>query len=93
MATKTIYQHAYLRLVSKLRERREALGISQARLAAHLGWPQQRVSSVESGDRRLDVFEFCQIASALGCNSSETSEMLSIAWKSVRGHPIGRLED
>lgn len=53
MATKTIYQSAYLRLVGLLRERRESLGISQTRLASHLGWPQQRISSVESGARRL----------------------------------------
>ncbi|MBD3682684.1 helix-turn-helix transcriptional regulator [Stenotrophomonas sp. Br8] len=88
MATKTIYQSAYLRLVSQLRERRESLGVSQAKLASHLGWPQQRISSVESGARRLDVLEFCLIASALGFSSTEVSEQVSKLVKNVRASQI-----
>ncbi len=88
MATKTIYQSAYLRLVGLLRERRESLGISQTRLAAHLGWPQQRVSSVESGARRLDVLEFCLIAAALGFSPAEVSDQVMKMLQSVRGSQI-----
>lgn len=88
MATKTIYQSAYLRLVGLLRERRESLGISQTRLAAHLGWPQQRVSSVESGARRLDVLEFCLIAAALGVSPAEVSDQVMKMLQSVRGSQI-----
>lgn len=88
MATKTIYQSAYLRLVGLLRERRESLGISQARLATHLGWPQQRVSSVESGARRLDVLEFCLIAAALGFSPAEVSDQVTKMLQSVRGSRI-----
>ncbi len=88
MATKTIYQSAYLRLVGLLRERRESLGISQTKLASHLGWPQQRISSVESGARRLDVLEFCLIASALGLSPTEVSEHVSKLVKSVRASQI-----
>ncbi|WP_367380891.1 helix-turn-helix domain-containing protein [Stenotrophomonas cyclobalanopsidis] len=84
MATKTIYQSVYLRLVGQLRERRESLGISQTKLAAHLGWPQQRVSFVESGARRLDVLEFCLISSALGLSSSEVSEQVVKLMDSLR---------
>ncbi len=84
MATKTIYQNPYLRLVGKLREHREILGISQTQLAAHLGWPQQRISSIESGSRRLDVLEFCQMASALGVSPAEVSDLICKALKAVR---------
>lgn len=88
MATKTIYQSAYLRLVGLLRERRESLGISQTRLASHLGWPQQRISSVESGARRLDVLEFCLIAAALGFSPAEVSDQVLKMLQSVRGNQI-----
>lgn len=84
MATKTIYQNQYLRLVGKLREHREELGISQTQLANHLGWPQQRISSIESGARRLDVLEFCRLASALGISSAEVSDLICKAVKAVR---------
>lgn len=90
MATKTIYQRAYLRLVGQLRERRESLGISQTRLASHLGWPQQRVSSVESGARRLDMLEFCLIAAALGFSPADVSDQILKMLQSVR---VNKIED
>lgn len=66
MAAKTIYSTAYRRLVTQLRETREAAGLSQTALAATLGWPQQRLSAVEAGARRLDVMEFLHLTGALG---------------------------
>ncbi|MEN5208085.1 helix-turn-helix transcriptional regulator [Stenotrophomonas terrae] len=84
MATKTIYQNAYLHLVGTLRARRESMSISQTKLAAHLGWPQQRVSMIEAGSRRLDLLEFCRVASALGYSMTEVSELISVAWKAAR---------
>ncbi|ARZ76364.1 hypothetical protein CCR98_20085 [Stenotrophomonas sp. WZN-1] len=88
MATKTIYQNAYLRLVGSLRERRASLGLSQVQLATHLGWPQQKLSSVETGSRRLDVLEFCLITSALGFSNEEVSDLMGTARKSIRGAAI-----
>ncbi|HEL4101857.1 helix-turn-helix domain-containing protein [Stenotrophomonas maltophilia] len=88
MAPKTIYQSAYLRLVGKLRERRVSLGLSQVQLAAHLAWPQQKLSSVETGSRRLDILEFCLITSALGFSSEEMADLMVTARKSIRGTPI-----
>lgn len=66
MARKTIYSAAYRDLVLKLRQLREAAGLSQGELARKLDWPQQRLSAVESGSRRLDVMEFLQLTAALG---------------------------
>lgn len=65
MATKTIYSAEYRRLVQRLRAQREELGVTQVALAAELGWPQQRLSAVEAGARRLDVMEYLHLASAL----------------------------
>ncbi|MBI0539437.1 XRE family transcriptional regulator [Roseomonas sp. KE2513] len=46
-------------------EQRQAAGLSQAEFASRLGRPQAFVSRLESGQRRLDVFEFVAIAQAL----------------------------
>ncbi|TPG49591.1 XRE family transcriptional regulator [Roseomonas nepalensis] len=46
-------------------EQRQAEGLSQAELAGRLGRPQAFISRLESGQRRLDVFEFVDIAEAL----------------------------
>lgn len=63
---KTIHNPAYRELVARLRDYREASGASQSELARALGWPQQRLSAVEAGARRLDVLEFLQLTRALG---------------------------
>ena len=39
--------------------------MTQAQLAARLGRPQSFISKVETGERRLDVIEFLQLAKAL----------------------------
>lgn len=78
MASKTIYSTPYRRLVARLREIREAAGISQSALAATLGWPQQRLSAVEAGARRLDIMEFLHLTGALGL-SPEAAIQLATA--------------
>jgi transcriptional regulator with XRE-family HTH domain len=88
MATKTIYQNTYRHLVDQLRTRRESLGISQAVLASHLGWPQQTISSVEAGARRLDVLEYLRLTSALGMSAAEVSALLMSEWKTMKVAPI-----
>ncbi|MCB1561081.1 MAG: helix-turn-helix domain-containing protein [Xanthomonadales bacterium] len=65
---KTIYRDEYRQLVDQLREKREALGISQAELARRLDRNQQWVSLMERGSRRLDVIEFVEVCVALGSN-------------------------
>jgi transcriptional regulator with XRE-family HTH domain len=66
MAAKTIYTAAHRKLVARLRALREDAGLSQSDLAKVLGWPQQRLSAVEAGARRLDVIEFLSLTEALG---------------------------
>ena len=66
MPKKTIYAKEYRELVDGLRRIRKDLGLTQVALAEALGWPQQRLSAVESGSRRLDVMEYVVLADKLG---------------------------
>lgn len=66
MATKTIYSAEYRWLVQRLRVRREEVGLTQTALSLELGWPQQRLSAIEAGARRLDVMEFLHLTTHLG---------------------------
>ena len=76
MATKTIYREDYRKLVERLRDRREELGLSQSEVARTLGWSQQRMSAVEAGARRLDVIEFFQLTSVLGLSASRAVKLV-----------------
>lgn len=88
MATKTIYSTAYRRLVARLWEIREAAGISQSALAATLGWPQQRLSAVEAGARRLDIMEFLHLTSVLGLSPEAAIQLAAAkAGASTRSTP------
>lgn len=78
MLPKTIYRLDYLRLIARLREQRLARGLTQADVALAVGWPQQRVSAVESGSRRLDIIEFFRLASALGLSPRAAVRLLGL---------------
>lgn len=55
----------YRSLIASLAEARRSAGLSQTELANKLGQRQQFVSKYESGERRLDVIEFVDVARAL----------------------------
>lgn len=50
----------------RLRERREALGISQGRLGRHLGLTFSQIQKYEKGSNRIGAGRLYQIASFLG---------------------------
>ena len=54
-------------LAALVKARKEA-GLTQAILAGRLGRPQSFVSKYETGERRLDVLEFREVARAVGFN-------------------------
>ena len=56
----------YQDVIAALASARKRVGLSQAQLAQKLGQRQQFVSKYESGERRLDVVEFVDVARALG---------------------------
>ncbi|MEZ5436745.1 MAG: helix-turn-helix transcriptional regulator [Lysobacteraceae bacterium] len=77
MAFKTIHSAAYRRLVAKLRALREEAGLSQSELSKQLGWPQQRLSAVEAGARRIDVIEFLTLTAALGLTPETAIQLVA----------------
>ncbi|MCO7485632.1 helix-turn-helix domain-containing protein [Stenotrophomonas maltophilia] len=64
------------------------MGISQVSLASHLDWPQQTISSIEAGARRLDLLEYLRLTSALGMSAAEASSLLMSEWRAMRVPPI-----
>ncbi|MCP2040583.1 transcriptional regulator with XRE-family HTH domain [Neisseria sp. HSC-16F19] len=56
-------EHVYLRQI--LTRRRLELGLSQRALAERLGVIHSFVGKVETGDRRLDIFEFVEYCKGL----------------------------
>jgi transcriptional regulator with XRE-family HTH domain len=55
----------YNSVIEMLRSARVGAKLSQTALAAKLGKRQQFVSKYESGERRLDIIEFVDVAIAL----------------------------
>lgn len=76
---KGIHEERYRALIAVLAEGRRRAGLNQTKLAAMLGKRQQFVSKYESGERRLDVVEFIDIASALGIHWMPLLEVCSRA--------------
>lgn len=68
---KSIHRAEYRRIIDTLRDRREALGLTQTALARSLRRFQQWVSLLECGDRRLDVVEYVEICTALALDPQE----------------------
>jgi transcriptional regulator with XRE-family HTH domain len=62
---KTLYRREQAVLAEFLRELRTRSGLTQADLAPLLGRPQNRVSDLERGGRRVDVVEFIDYCRAL----------------------------
>lgn len=55
----------YKRLQTALKAARKASGLTQAQVGERLGQPQSFVNKYESGERRLDVIEFLDVARVL----------------------------
>ena len=74
---KTITSAKYERLRVWLRKERKSRNITMRTLGEKLGRPHQFVGKVESGERRLDVYEFVQYCQALGVSEQEGLYLLS----------------
>lgn len=61
---KSTYTTEYTALVKELRSLRAAASLTQRALAAKLAVPPSWVAKVESGERRIDVIEFCWLVVA-----------------------------
>lgn len=63
---KTLGSKRHKALIAMLVEEREAADMTQSELADALNQYQSFVARVESGQRRVDVIEFLEIANAIG---------------------------
>jgi len=68
---KTIYDERYRRLITLLRNRREALGLRQADVARRTGWALATESRIEQGQSRLDLLEALELARTLGLSGGQ----------------------
>jgi transcriptional regulator with XRE-family HTH domain len=50
---------------------RKKSGLTQRDLADRLGRAHSFIGKIESGERQLNVLEFCELADALGVNAKE----------------------
>lgn len=66
MATKSQHSRRYRRVPELLRALREESELTQRALGVRLGKPQSWVYNCETGNRRVDVAEFCEWAAACG---------------------------
>ena len=73
---KTLGSKRHKALIDLLIERREATGMTQAELAARLGEYQSFVARLESGQRRIDVVEFLDLAETLGFDPAKAISSL-----------------
>lgn len=70
----------YARMTELLVQARSDAGLSQVELAARLHRPQSYVSKYESGERRLDLIEFIEVAEAIGVGVVElVTELVMVA--------------
>lgn len=63
---KPIHTPEYTRMRERLREAREAAGMTQEKVAKHFKKPQSFVSKVETGERRIDPTELQEFAKLYG---------------------------
>lgn len=69
---KTLGSERHKALISLLIEAREKAGLTQTELAEKIGEYQSFVARLESGQRRVDVIEFLELAEVLGFDAEES---------------------
>jgi transcriptional regulator with XRE-family HTH domain len=85
---KSTHTTEYAALRAELLSARKKAVLSQRDLAAILDVPHSWVAKVESGERRIDLVEFCWFLSACGLDPFVVSERLIQKWRTprTRGH-------
>ncbi len=61
-----IYTQRYKKLLARLIEAREKVGLTQEQVAKKLKKPQSFMSKIESGERRVDVVELENLSQVYG---------------------------
>lgn len=76
MPKKTIYSGRYVALIRRMRERRQALGLTQAQVALRVGQSAKWLQRIESGQRRADVIETVDLLRALDIEVDEAVRLV-----------------
>lgn len=63
---KSVHSKGYQALLARLRQARQAAGLTQQQVAKRLKKPQSYVSKCELGERRLDPMELKALAEVYG---------------------------
>lgn len=71
-------------LFTKLRERREAMGVSVSDMARQLGWSKAYVSMLERGERELSPELYAEMTEVLNAMERERRERLPAVRKAVQ---------
>lgn len=74
--TLSIHSDEYVWLRKLFIQKRNELGLSQRALADRLGVIYSFVAKVETGDRKLDIFEFVKYCEALELDAHTTIQQL-----------------
>jgi len=73
---KALFSSKYQHLLAWLRLGREARGWSIRDLAREVGESHAVIGKIETGERRLDVFEYVQLCEALGLKAVDGVRLL-----------------
>jgi len=87
---KSVHTTEYVALRAELLDARTNAGLSQRDLAGRLKVPHSWVAKVESGERRLDLVEFCWFLSACGLDPLAAVERLLQKWRTPRANRQSR---
>ena len=81
---KSTHTPEYAVLLAAILEARTSAGLSQRELATVLDVPHSWVAKVESGERRIDLVEFCWLIRACGGDAAATSSEIATRITSLR---------
>ncbi len=79
--SRTLRSSRQKKLIALIIAERKAAGLSQAEVAKKLRRYQSIVANIESGQRRIDVVEFLDIAEAIGFDPGKLIQKLQAAAK------------
>ncbi|MCL3880711.1 helix-turn-helix transcriptional regulator [Marivita sp. GX14005] len=76
---RTLRSPGHLALMAALKQARLDAGLTQTELAIRLERPQSFVAKYENGERKVEVVEFVQIVSAIGCDGHAVLDVVARA--------------
>jgi transcriptional regulator with XRE-family HTH domain len=87
---KSTHTTEYAALRRELKTARERSGLSQRELGERLSVPHSWIAKVESGERRVDLVEFCWFLTACGADASAATARLVQAVERSKKRNAGR---